>query len=183
MRAVGIKDAATRVRHRLSDTSGQVLPLGALFILALLLPLLGAVGEAEAVTAHAGAQAAVDAAALAGAQKTTVTKKVDAIGNIYAYSVSIDPSRAATAAAQLWQANTGLLLGASTQTFQTAVNNNPAPGAPATFNVAATLSFPDPMAALIGMGRTVRLSVQSVAGSCGATSWPGDVSPWCSQQG
>ena len=88
------------MRHR--STAGQVLPLSLLMILAVLIPLFALVGVGQVLVVRAGAQVAADAAALAEAQKSTVTTKVDALGNVYSYTVQIDPSRADPAARAAW---------------------------------------------------------------------------------
>ncbi len=160
---------------------GQVLPLGVLFTIMVLLPMLGSVAMVEAVSAHGGAQIAADAAATAAAQQTTVTEQVDALGNIYGYTVIINPGPATTAAGNAWNNNTDLLMGATTTGFHVSFDNTPPSGSPATVNVVGTLSFPDPLARLIGMSSSVTMTVQATAGTCGSVTWPGSFSPWCSQ--
>lgn len=128
-----------------------------------------------------GDLAPADAARLAAAQQAVVTRRVDALGNVYGYSVSIDPQRVQAAAWQQWQADEGLLLGAGTSAFRVNVNDNQPPGAPATADVVAQVSYSDFLLALAGVGRQHTLTVQAVAGTCGSTAWPGSAPPWCQQ--
>ena len=174
-------DPCARARQRLADSSGQVLLLGVLFIVGILLPMLASVGVAAFVLARGGAQDAADAAALAGASQVVVTKQVDALGHVYGYTAQINPQTAPGAAASAWDANAGSFLGGTTTAFHTSINNNPPPGQGPSISVVGAVRFPDSLLALIGLQPDSTVTVQAVAGSCGDTTWPGSVAPWCSQ--
>ncbi len=164
-------------------TAGQVLPFSVLLLVFILVPMFAFVGLGELLVIRTGAQAAADAAALAGAQQATVTEQVDALGNVYGYSVMINPGAATSAAKVMWtrEADGGLLLDARTTAFTVRVDNSPPPGAPPTLSVVAQVTFPAGFLAAAGLGPSATVTVQSVAGTCGKTAWPGSASPWCSQ--
>ena len=151
-----------------------------LLIVAVLLPLLGGVGVAEVAAARAGVRVAADAAALAGAQQAIVTEQTDATGTVYSYSVQINAATAPTAARDAWNANSALFMGGSTTSFHVSIDNNPAPGAPATIDIVGSVTFPDTPLALVGAGKTDTVTVQAIAGTCGYTAWPGS-GAWCQQ--
>ncbi len=165
-----------------SSNSGQVVAFGALVLVGILIPLLASIGVSEIVLARSGAQVAADAAALAGAQQDVVTKQVDALGNIYGYTVQINTQTAPGAAEAAWTANAGMFLGGKTTAFHTSIDNNPPPGQGASISVSGSVTFPDSLLSLIGLQPEDTVTVQGVAGTCGVTSWPGSISPWCSQQ-
>jgi Flp pilus assembly protein TadG len=150
-------------------------------IVAALLPAMALTGIGEAILYRTGAQEAADAAALAAAQQATVTEQVDALGNVYGYSVSIDLQRAETAASEEWRQDAGLLLGASPTLFKVAVDNNQPAGAPATANVVAEIAYSDFLLGLAGQPKQQILTVQATAGTCGGKTWPGEAPPWCQQ--
>ena len=174
-------DPRARARQRLSESSGQVLLLGVLFIVGILLPMLASVGVAAFVLARGGAQDAADAAALAGASQVVVTKKVDALGNVYGYTAEINTRTAPGAAASAWGANAGAFLGGTTAAFYTSIDNNPPPGQGPSISVVGAAKFPDSLLALIGLRPESTVTVQAVAGTCGGTAWRGSVPPWCRQ--
>jgi len=161
--------------------AGQVIVLGVVFIAAVLLPMFGATGLAELELVRAGAQAAADAAALAGASRAVVTERVDATGEVYGYSVSVDPMLGPEAALAEWRADAGLLLGASTSSWDVVLGGQGPPGGPATVEVQASVTFADWPLALVGHASEDTVSVRSVAGTCGVTAWPGSNPPWCAQ--
>ena len=162
--------------------AGQVLLLGVLFMAGILLPLLASVGVASFVLARGEAQDAADAAVLAGASQVIVTKKVDALGNVYGYTAEINTRTAPGAAASAWDANAGAFLGGTTAAFHTSIDNSPPPGQGPSISVSAAVRFPDSLLALIGLKPDSTVTVQAVAGTCGGTAWPGSVAPWCGQQ-
>jgi hypothetical protein len=172
---------APRPARRLRATDGQVLPFGLLAALGLLLPTFALLGLAVFLVARAGAQAAADAAALAAAQQAVVTEQVDATGQVYGYTVAIDPARAQAAASAEWQADAGLLLGGAATAFTVTEDNSPPAGSPASVQVAVQMEFRDGLLAIVGLGAWQYLQVQAVAGTCGSTAWPGDAQPWCGQ--
>ena len=161
--------------------AGQVLPFAVLLILAVLLPTFAYVGFGQVLLVRAGAQAAVDAAALAGAQNETTTKQVDALGNIYGGSVTINTAAAQKAAQDQWNADAGLLLGGSTSLFKVTVDNSPPTGAPPTLDIVAKVSFHVGLLALVGLGGVQTVDVQATSGTCGAMTWPGSNGVECSQ--
>ena len=64
-------------------TAGQVLPLAVPFLMRILVPMFAFAGLGQLLVIRTGAQAAADAAALAGTQQATLTEQVDALGNVY----------------------------------------------------------------------------------------------------
>ena len=169
------------MRRRPGPTAGQVLPFAVILIVAVLLPTFAFVGFGQVLLVRAGAQAAADAAALAGAQNETTTEQVDALGHVYSASVTIDTAAADAAAQSQWDADAGLLLGGGTTLFRVTVDNSPPVGAPPTLDVVAEVSIHVGLLALAGLGRVQTVQVQAIAGTCGATAWPGASGLGCSQ--
>ena len=171
------------MQPRSGPTAGQVLPFAVILVVAVLLPTFAFVGFGQVLLVRAGAQAAADAAALAGAQNETTTEQVDALGRVYSGSVMIDTAAAEAAAQGQWDADAGLLLGGATALFRVTVDNRPSVGAPPTLDVVAEVSIRVGLLALAGLGRTQTVQVQAIAGTCGATAWPGASGVGCRQGG
>jgi hypothetical protein len=149
------------------------------FVIAPLLPAMAFGGFAILPLVCTGTREAADAAALAAGGG-------DAQGRRPGQRVPLqrrhqpDPCRDGRVAAEV--ADEGLLLGATTEAFHLSTDNPPPPGAPPTADAFAQVTSSDFLRAIAGVGRPQTLTVQALAGTCGATKWPGNASPWCSQR-
>ena len=165
--------------RRVLDDSGQTLVLGMLFMVFVGLPLFLSLGLAVPALMRTSVGTAGDAAVLAGAQNATVTEQVDALGNVYGYTVQINTTAAETAAWTQWRADASLLLGSRTKTWHVSVDNNPPAGKPPTMTILADVEYDDWPLILAGGSALQVMRFQVIAGTCGVKQWPGNAGPWC----